>query len=1024
MPRLGASHPAARDAGVARAAPTHTRPWLPAVIAVLALVAVALAGVAGRLPGAPATGWFDGLTLLLLLVLAGFLGLEFRVRGHGDRLNLFDAALATALVSVPGPQLLALVVTAKVVALLAQRVPAAKTCFNAAQWGCAAAGGSLVYAVLRDPGPATASDLPALLVAVLVVAGVNVAAVLLVLVTVSGLQVLRARSGGLLRGTAVSAPLNVALGLLSAGLWTQAPASRIVIPVGLVAVHLGTRSWAQRRAGADRLRGLQQASAALAGPDDLLSATPRFLAELRQAFGCAGVELHLQVGEDGAWRRDSCGGGTAADSAAIVAELLRRGTAVRVAAPVDGEPELLALLAAAGWRDCLAAPVRLGDGVVGLLCTHDREGWEGFESSELGVLEAAAGVLGEAVQRDRLAEVLRVERAALCASEVRWRVHARILELVTRGTPLPRTLDLIAGTLEEHTGQARCAVLVQAPGHRPAVAAPGLPAHAAAALELVLRQALPTPSRPGGAQGEEVDVDQAGGSRRDDLLRAGVRSLRAWALPCSPDSGAAGVLALRYPVAPAPADHAQLADDAARAGGLAIDHVVVQQRLAHQAAHDALTGLPNRAVFLDRLGRALRATERGDGGSWVLVLFLDLDRFKMVNDSLGHAVGDALLRAVADRLRAAVRPGDTVARFGGDEFTMLCEDVDDEAHALQVVQRVQEVLKRPFPLGPNELFVTSSIGIALGRGSGQAPETLVGDADAAMYRAKDRGGSCIELFDAAMRDRATRRLGTQSALHRAVERDEFRVVYQPTVRLATGGVEGVEALVRWDRPDHGTVQPGDFVPLAEETGLIVPIGAYVLKEACRQAARWRDQASDRDPPSVSVNLSARQLADPGLVRLVRGALERSSIDPATISLEITESVLMADVTASGSVLAELKALGVRLFVDDFGTGYSSLTYLQRFPVDGLKVDRSFVGGLGSQASTAIVRSVIDLAHGLGLEAVAEGVETEDQRDRLLDLSCDVAQGFHFGRPARPEHLDLAAWLPVTSAGAPARPPRS
>lgn len=1011
MSRVPAADSAAPDPAGKQTGQTPSRHWLLAVIAALALAATVLAVVAGRLDGAPAAGSWERFALLLLLVLAAFLGLEFRARGEGDRLDLFDAALATALVSLPGPELLALVVLAKGLALAVQRVPTVKTCFNVAQWGCAAAGGSLVFAGLRDPGPATPSDVLVLLVALLVVAAVNAASVLLVLVTVGGLSVLQAGSRGLLRGTVVSAPINLALGLLFAALWTQAPASRIVVPVALIAVHLGTRGWAQRQAGASRLMGLQRASAALAGPDDLPAATPRFLAELRQAFECAGVELHLQLGREARWTRATCGYDTGAHrSAALVAELLRRGTAVRLAAPADGDPELLALLVAAGWRDCLAAPVRFEGQLVGLLCTHDREGWEGFESAELGVLEAAAGVLGEGVHRGQLAEVLRAERAAVRASEVRWRVLARILELVARGTPLPKTLDLLARTLEEQTGDARCVILVRAAGRPLALAAPSLPVHTAAVLETVLLPALASCPASGAAWMQDLAAEPAGtpgcDAPRDALLNAGIRTLQAWALPCSPDSDAAGVLALCYPDAPGPTGHARLAADAARVGGLAVDHVLVQRRLAHQAAHDALTGLPNRTVFLDRLGRALRSTERGNGNTFVLVLFLDLDRFKVVNDSLGHRAGDALLCAVAERLRAAIRPGDTVARFGGDEFTMLCEGIEDEAHALRVVQRVQDVLERPFPLGDSELFATSSIGIALGSGSAQAPETLVEDADAAMYRAKDRGGNCFELFDGAMRDRAVRRLATQSALHRAIEREEFRVVYQPTVRLSTGNVEGVEALVRWHRPEHGVVMPGEFVPLAEETGLIVPIGAFVLEEACRQAGRWRDAAHGQVSPSVSVNLSARQLTDPGLVPLVHGALQRSGVDPATISLEITESVLMSDVTASGSVLSELKALGVRLFIDDFGTGYSSLTYLQRFPMDGLKVDQSFVAGLGSQADAAIVGAVISLAHGLGLVAVAEGVETKDQVDRLIDLNCDIAQGYYFGRPAPPDQVHL------------------
>jgi len=999
---------------------------LAAVVAATGLAAVVSAAAAGHLDSAPSAGPVQTVALLVVLGLAGFLGLEFRANGQGNRVDLFDAALAPALISLPGGRLLVLVVVAKAVALLAHRVPLHKTCFNLAQWACAAGAGSLVFAGLRGPAPSAARELAALVAALLVVALLNNAAVVLVMRTVGGASVVRPGARSLLRGVAVGALVNLGLGVLLAVLWAQSPVARPAIPIALVVVHLGTRGWAHQQTGTLRLVGLQRASAALAGPDDLRTATPRFLAELRQAFECAGVELHVQLGPDGQWCRATSGQDAGPErSAPLVAELLRRGTAVHLS-PTDGDPELQALLASAGWRACLAAPVRFEDRVVGLLCTHDRQGWEGFESAELAVLEAAANVLSESVHRGELAELLQSERAALSASEARWRALARILEQVARGTPLSQTLDLLATALEEQTPGTRCAVLVAAPGAPLALAAPGLPPYALPALESGLRPALAALRTPGEVWSREVASLPDGRSSNspadrldgETLLRAEVRSLRVWALPCSPESGATGVLALCSSAAPASAAHDALAESAARVAALAVDHVLVQHRLAHQAAHDALTDLPNRGVFLDRLGRALRSTERD--GTKVLVLFLDLDRFKVVNDSLGHRAGDALLCEVAERLRAAVRPGDTVARFGGDEFTMLCEDIADEAHALQVVQRVQAALERPFALGSSELFATSSIGIALGHGGTQAPETLVEDADAAMYRAKDRGGNCYELFDAAMRDRAVRRLATQSALHRAIEREEFRVVYQPTVRLATGDVEGVEALVRWDRPDHGTVQPGEFVPLAEETGLIVPIGAYVLEEACQQARGWRDAAGGGLPPSISINLSARQLTDPGLVAMVAGALQRNGIDPATIALEITESVLMSDVTASGLVLSELKSLGVRLYVDDFGTGYSSLTYLQRFPMDGVKVDQSFVAGLGTEpGAAAIVGGVIGLAHGLGLVAVAEGVETRDQVERLIDLDCDIAQGFHFGRPGAADLVRVgqdAAPLPSLTRG--------
>ena len=982
------------------------RRWVPVLVAALAGAAVLLAAVAGRLDGAPSADAVEVLALLLLLVLASFLGLEFRARGEGDRLDLFDAALAAALVSLPAPSLLAVVVVAKALALGVQRVPADKLAFNVAQWGCAAAAGSLLFAALPQPAGATARELALLLAALVLVAAVNAGSVLLVLVAVGG-RSLTTLPGDLLRGSVVSGVVNVVLGLLVAMLWTQEPAVRLVIPVVLVGAHLASRGWVQQRTGESRLEGLRRASDALSDPTGLATALPRFLDELRASSDCRGVVLHLQVGSQETSTRLTSGEDVGqARTAALVAALLRTGRTVQLG-PAEGPPELLELLLASGWRDCLAVPVRFETEVVGLLCTYDRQGWQRSGSAERSVLEAAAGVLGEKVHRGELAAVLHAERAALRDSELRWQALASLLGQVSSRAPLPETLAVLTRTLEEQTG-LRCGVLVRTPDTGATLVAPHLPAAAAGALQQLLDPELSSP-RPVDVAAERHVGDVEDDAGRAALRSAGVRTVRSWRLPCSPDTGAEGVLALCYRGDRGLADHAPLAAGAARVGALAVDHVLVQRQLVHQAGHDALTDLPNRAVFLDRLGRALRASQRG--ATSVLVLFLDLDRFKLVNDSLGHRAGDALLRAVAARLSSAVRPGDTVARFGGDEFTVLCEGIEDEAHALQVVQRVQEVLEVPFAVEDSELFATASIGIALGRGSDQSPDTLLDDADAAMYRAKERGGNCYELFDTAMRDRAVRRLATQSALHRAIERGEFQVVYQPIVSLPTGALEGAEALVRWHRPEHGVVQPTDFVPLAEETGLIVPIGALVLEAACEQARRWQDAARGRAAPWISVNLSANQLADPGLVPLVRSALQRNRLDPSAIHLEITESVLVHDLLGSAVALGELRDLGVRLYIDDFGTGYSSLTYLQRLPVDGLKLDRSFVSGLGADAGAdAIVGAVIGLAHGLGLTTVAEGVETEEQVRHLVDLDCDTAQGYHFGRPGSGDLV-----LPVTRA---------
>jgi diguanylate cyclase (GGDEF)-like protein len=442
---------------------------------------------------------------------------------------------------------------------------------------------------------------------------------------------------------------------------------------------------------------------------------------------------------------------------------------------------------------------------------------------------------------------------------------------------------------------------------------------------------------------------------------------------------------------------------------IAIEQTRARRRIAHQAQHDALTALPNRLAFNERAAAALERAKAT--GEQLAVLFLDLDRFKVINDSFGHDAGDRLLVQLAERLAAAVRPGDTLARFGGNEFTILCEGITDESEALAIAERVRRVMSEPVQLPEGEVFVTGSIGISMAGGDaglagGRAePETLIGNADAAMYRAKARGGDRQEVFAEALRNTAKHRLAISSSLHRALERGEFRVLYQPTVSLETGQLVGVEALLRWLHPERGLLGPGEFIGLAEETGLIVPIGASVLAQACREAERWREAGPDGTPLTISVNLSARQFAHPDLVSVVAEILSGTGTDPATLRLEITESVLMDDAATTNEALVALRELGVRLSIDDFGTGYSSLTYLKRFPVDELKVDRSFVDGLGDDPEdSAIVAAVVNLAHTLDLRVVAEGVETEAQSLHLRKLGCDAAQGFYFGHAVPPDEV--------------------
>ena len=435
------------------------------------------------------------------------------------------------------------------------------------------------------------------------------------------------------------------------------------------------------------------------------------------------------------------------------------------------------------------------------------------------------------------------------------------------------------------------------------------------------------------------------------------------------------------------------------------DRKEAQAELTHQALHDALTGLPNRALLLDRLNQAVAQARRT--GSRVAVLFLDLDRFKLVNDSRGHAAGDELLIGVAERLREVLRPADTVARFGGDEFVMICQDAGEVGHAMRVADRVAEALRAPFRLGADDMFLNVSIGIAVSDGGTSAAE-LLRDADAAMYQAKDQGRGRCEFFDETMRTEAAARLDLQTALHWAITRQEMRVFFQPLVDVATGEPVGAEALARWAHPTDGIVTPDAFIKLAEESGLIVPIDLAVMEQATLQCARW-PLRSDGIPLTVSANLSVHHLRHPGLLSHVRDVLDGSGLQPSSLCLELTESVLLEDVDRHIQTLLELRELGVRLAIDDFGTGFSSLTYLKRFPVDVVKIDRSFVAGLGTDVSdTAIVRSVIELAHALSLQVVAEGVERPDQLAALRSLGCDLAQGYLFAPPRR--DAELLSWL--------------
>jgi diguanylate cyclase (GGDEF)-like protein/PAS domain S-box-containing protein len=428
-----------------------------------------------------------------------------------------------------------------------------------------------------------------------------------------------------------------------------------------------------------------------------------------------------------------------------------------------------------------------------------------------------------------------------------------------------------------------------------------------------------------------------------------------------------------------------------------------EERLMHDALHDELTGLPNRTMFMRRLNRVVKRA-RWDRGYVFAVLFLDLDRFKNINDSLGHTVGDAMLTEITRRLERCLRPGDMIARLGGDEFTILLDDINEVEDARMVAERIQEALKVPFSLNGYELFTTASIGIAINTGN-QSPENLLRDADTAMYRAKELGRARHEVFDPAMHSSAVALLQMETDLRRAIEREEFVVHYQPIVSLKTGRIAGLEALLRWEHPQKGLLTPEEFLSVAEETGLILPIGWFVLRRACEQMREWQRHIMAYPLLAVDVNFSATQLAQPDFTRQLAHVLSESGLEPRRLRLEITESVIMQSPEAASEMLERLRELDVRVHIDDFGMGYSSLSMLHNFPIDSLKVDRSFVGRIGAEGEDLeIVQTIITLAHNLGMDVIAEGVETEDQLAHLRTLGCDYGQGYLFSRPVPAERM--------------------
>ena len=449
-----------------------------------------------------------------------------------------------------------------------------------------------------------------------------------------------------------------------------------------------------------------------------------------------------------------------------------------------------------------------------------------------------------------------------------------------------------------------------------------------------------------------------------------------------------------------------------------------EEQLLHDAFHDALTGLPNRALFMDRLSQAVERVKRHGDCSFG-VIFLDLDRFKVINDSLGHMVGDQLLVEIGRRLEGCIRTADTLARLGGDEFTILLDGVKETADAVSMAERIQNQLRQPFNLNGHEVLTSASIGIALSALNYEKPEDILRDTNIAMHRAKSSGKARHQVFDATMHSHALELLRLETDLRRTAGRQEYCLHYQPIVSLQTGRLTGFEALVRWQHPERGFVYPEEFIPVAEETGLIISLDRWVLREACEQVRAWQKRFSGDTPLTVSVNFSARQFSQPDLVEHVEQVIRDTGLEANSLKLEITESVLMSSAESVTALLARLRELGVEIYLDDFGTGYSSLSYLHRFPIDVLKIDRSFIGRIGAGGEKSeIARAIVTMAHSLGMKAVAEGVETERQLAELRALSCEYGQGNLFSKPVDGltaqnlvAELSLPKWLPQPGAKA-------
>jgi diguanylate cyclase (GGDEF)-like protein len=670
----------------------------------------------------------------------------------------------------------------------------------------------------------------------------------------------------------------------------------------------------------------------------------------------------------------------------------------------SGDDFVARLMRAMGAGAAAVVPMRRYGRSLGAICAT----WEDGDAMPPAHRSDGrlSGLAEQAVRALENAELLerQTERSERLAGQ------KEILEMLARGADLRQILDALCLTVQEQIEGAGCAVLLMDRERETlqTVSAPTLPGEFVWAINGTVPGPFALSSgtavfREHAVYVADVATDPLWEGRRGAALERGI--LAGWALPIF-DVGTARVLGafaayVDHEGLPGEADRAFM-EMAVQLAAIAIERKELEEQLTHQAFHDSLTGLPNRALFSDRVQHALDRSTRQDGS--IAVLLIDLDNFKAINDSMGHLAGDELLRSVADRLRSCLRAADTAARLGGDEFAVLLEGTDERT-VMHVAQRIRESLSEPIVLQGREVLASGSVGVAFTDDGSGTMSDLLRNADTAMYVAKDAGRDRVEVFEQRMHSGIMKRLELQAELQRAVDRDEIVVHYQPVYRLDPNALVGVEALVRWAHPTKGLIPPLDFIPMAEETGLIVPIGLRVLEKTCAQLRAWQDDLGRKHPIRAGVNFSARQLQEPALVDEIVGALERHGLDPKALVVEITESVLMHDPDDIADKLERLSDLGVGIAIDDFGTGYSSLSYLRRFPVNVLKVDKFFVQGIDRGPEEAsYAQAIVRLGHSLDLDVCAEGIETAQEFEALLEMGCTYGQGYLFSPPVPAEAI--------------------